>query len=100
MAVYQASCCSLADQTSEAVDAAVDLSSIRLYTLSAALAFSGSTNMSKVLDAVQRFRKIEEATAAKDDPAPGKTLFAALCGTCKSDLSLTGLAISNSVSAG
>jgi hypothetical protein len=27
--------------------------------------------MAKMLDAVQRFRKIEEATAARDDPAPG-----------------------------
>jgi hypothetical protein len=31
--------------------------------------------MAKVLDAVQRFRKIEEATAPKDDPAPGKRFW-------------------------
>lgn len=30
------------------------------------------TPMDKMMDAVQRFRKIEEATAPKDDPAPGE----------------------------
>jgi hypothetical protein len=28
--------------------------------------------MAKVLENLQRFRKIEEATAQKDDPAPGE----------------------------
>jgi hypothetical protein len=32
------------------------------------------------IDAVNRFRKLEEATAPKDDPAPGDGA-AALCGS-------------------